>query len=135
MAAFFLLIVRKSGEVVPVRVRERVVAVEVRQAAVRNAVVQVAERQPQRADPAKHSHISFTLLLIVFFSGARPLWAAYAAHSPLLPFGERRARKNQVAFESAQLPRREDKPPSATPLNRLPNASISRVPVVPLAFI
>ena len=135
MAAFFLLIVRKSGEVVPVRVRERVVAVEVRQAAVRNAVVQVAERQPQRADLAKHSHISFTLLLIVFFSGAQPLWAAYAAHSPLLPFGERRARKYQCADESAVLPRRQDKPPPATPLDRLPNASISRVPVVPLAFI
>ena len=49
---------RKSREVIPVRVPQGVVAVEVRKTCIRSTVVQVPEGEPKNRTPAKHNNAS-----------------------------------------------------------------------------
>lgn len=108
---------RIPGEVVPVRVRQAVVAIQTRQPSVPDAVVQVAAGGPLAN--SLHDPI---------YRGDAPL-GGYATHSPRLPLAESRAKEFQGACGRPTLPSRHDSPASPTPMVRVPRAGHSRVPV------
>lgn len=121
---------RLPGEDVPPRIRQAVVAVQIRQATDADPGAQVAERKPETPHDSLHSPVIYLHCNI----GALPLCAAYAAHSPRFPFGESRARMFHHAADRPLPPSRYDKPPKPTPEHKRPNASHSRVPAL-AAFI
>lgn len=91
--SFILKLSRKPGKVVPVHVRQGVVAIQARQTAVRGTVVQIPESQLRERTPAQYTADPD-------IRGTAPL-GGYAAHSPRFPFGESRARQYQYTFDKA----------------------------------
>lgn len=105
---------RNPREDVPVRVRQVVVAVQIRHTAITSPVVQVAKGE---GNALSSTYPMKFLMIILLQRGDAPL-CRYAANSPRLPFGESRARMTQVGDDKALSPYKDDKPPKPGPLVR-----------------
>lgn len=133
---------RKASDVVPPTVRQRVVAVQVREPGIPRAVVQVAKSQPQKPTNAAQRPMLNPVLFIVTFSwsiltppkGGSPRFQA-VRRMPLLPLQESRATQYHQPYDKARKPVKHDKPANPEPWFKKPKASHSLVPVVvPVPF-